>query len=177
MVYALLLLGATGGVVLGLRCFRTWRDADKAAQDKQYALVSTGAGGDDAWERGERGVLLSDTEMQPTVAVDRTGVPLDEPPVAKSALDLPEIAATDEAEQGQFADWLGSDDDDDDDADGGAQPSAPEDPKSESEDGALRVALADPVRSGVEAQGDTDEGAPGATKDLFSKGERRPLFS
>ena len=102
MVYALLLLGATGGVVLGLRCFRTRRDADKAAQDKQYALVSTGAGGDDSWERGERGVLLSDTEMQPTVAVDRTGVQLDEPPVAKSALDLPEIAATDEAEQGQF---------------------------------------------------------------------------
>jgi hypothetical protein len=48
LVYALVFMGSVGLVVLVVRCVRS-RRADTSAE-KQYALVSTGAG-DDAWDR------------------------------------------------------------------------------------------------------------------------------
>ena len=96
-----------------------------------------------------------------------------EPQQARSALDLPEITPQDfgpdgEAEQDQFADWLGDASDDDDDA---ASPS-PSRAKDEADGEAgdmTRLSFAAPEPQAVAETGEEEE-------QPFTKAERRPLF-
>ena len=127
---------------------------------------------------GERGTLINGAvaDARPHVSVDMTGAEKEpEPQQARSALDLPEITPQDfgpdgEAEQDQFADWLG---DASDDEDGASPPIIKGKDVEDRESGdlaRLSFSAPEPQAAATAEEREEEEQQP------FTKAERRPLF-